>query len=78
MDNRREMIDEILERVETELDELNNIQLEALIAEYEHAPLLGAIVESLAELSEETDEDEEKDEELPLIDGDWNELDEED
>lgn len=74
------MIEELLERLETELDELSNSQLNSLIDEFEHMPLLGGIVESLGEPDDiDEDEDDDEEEELPLIDGDWNKnLDDED
>lgn len=75
---RREMIDELLERLEGELDELSNAQLTALLAEYEHAQILSNVVESLSlDPSIEEEEDEHEEEELPLIDGDWDENEEE-
>lgn len=75
---RREMIDELLERLEGELDELSNAQLTALLAEYEHAQILSNVVESLSlDPSIEEEEDEYEEEELPLIDGDWDENEEE-
>lgn len=69
---RREMIEELLERLEGELDELTNAQLTALISEYEHAQILSGTVESLS-VEEEDEEEDEDEEELPLIDGDWEE-----
>jgi hypothetical protein len=67
------MITEILERLETELDELNNGQLSSLLEEYEHSPMLAGLIESLVdEDAKEDDDDEEDEEELPLIDGDWS------
>ncbi len=76
---RREMVEELLERLEGELDELSNPQLDALIAEYEHSPMLGGVIESLGlDSSAVEEEEEDKDEEeLPLIDGDWSEDEEE-
>lgn len=75
---RREMIDELLERLEGELDELSNAQLTALLAEYEHAQILSNMAESLSlDPSIEEEEDEYEEEELPLIDGDWDENEEE-
>lgn len=77
---RREMIEELLERLEGELDELSNPQLDALIAEYEHSPILGGVIESLSldsDAEEEEDDKDEDEEELPLIDGDWDDEDEE-
>ena len=77
---RREMIEELLERLEGELDELSNAQLNSLITEYEHSQILGGVLESLsldADAGEEEEEDKGEEEELPLIDGDWSE-DEED
>ncbi len=71
--NRREMIDELLERLETELDELSNGQLNNLIEEYEHMPLLGGIVESVTDPDDDEDADVSDEEQLPLIDGDWSE-----
>ena len=76
---RREMIEELLERLEGELDELNNAQLTSLISEYEHAQILGSVVESLsldADLEEEDEDDKDDEDELPLIDGDWDETEE--
>lgn len=74
---RREMIEELLERLEGELDELSNPQLDALISEYEHSPILGGVVESLGlELEEEEEDEKDEEEELPLIDGDWDDSDE--
>lgn len=72
---RREIIEELLERIESELDELSNPQLDALVSEYEHSPMLSGVIESLgldSNVVEEEEDDEDK-EELPLIDGDWNE-----
>jgi hypothetical protein len=72
---RREMIDELVERLESELDELTNAQLNGLITEYEHLPILTGVVDGLGEVEDEADEDDDKDddaEELPLIDGDWD------
>ena len=72
---RREMIEELLERLEGELDELSNAQLTSLLAEYEHSQILSSVVESLSidvDVEEEVDEDKEETEELPLIDGDWD------
>ena len=76
---RREMIEELLERLEGELDELNNAQLTSLISEYEHSQILGSVVESLSlDTDVEEEEEEDKDEEeLPLIDGDWDDSEEE-
>ncbi len=77
---RREMIEELLERLEGELDELSNAQLTSLISEYEHAQILSGVVENLSldeELDDEDDEDEDE-EELPLIDGDWDDEETED
>lgn len=68
--NRREMVDELIERLEAELDELNSKQLELLIIEYEHSPILNEIIDSL-DVDEEDEEESDDDEELPLIDGDW-------
>lgn len=78
---RREIIEELLERLECELDELNNTQLMSLVSEYEHAQILGVVIEGLsidADIEEEEDDEEDKDdeEELPLIDGDWDETEE--
>lgn len=71
---RREMIEELIERLEGELDELSNPQLDALIAEYEHAPILGGVLEGLSlDAEDEDDDDKDEEEELPLIDGDWDE-----
>ena len=78
---RREMIEELLERLEGELDELNNAQLTSLLADYEHSQILGSVVESLSldvDAEEEVDEDKEDAEELPLIDGDWDDEEESD
>lgn len=69
---RREMIEELLERLEGELDELNNTQLTSLISEYEHAQILSNVVEGL-NIDDIEDEEESDDEELPLIDEDWDE-----
>lgn len=77
---RREMIEELLERLEGELDELSNPQLDALISEYEHSPILGGVLESLsldADAEDEDGDDEDDEEELPLIDGDWDDSEEE-
>lgn len=77
---RREMVEELLERLEGELDELSNPQLDALISEYEHSPMLGGVIESLgldSSAVEEEEEEDKDDEELPLIDGDWSEDEEE-
>lgn len=63
------MIEELIERLETELDELNNGQLKSLITEYEHTPLLGGVLENLAP---EEDEDTDEEDEVPLLDGDWD------
>ncbi len=69
------MVSEILERLETELDELSNVQLDTLLLEYEHVPMLTSLIESLAVDEDadkvEGDEEEDKDD-LPLIDGDWS------
>jgi len=71
---RREMIEELLERLEGELDELSNAQLTSLISEYEHSQMLGNVVESLSlDANVEEEEDKDDEEELPLIDGDWDE-----
>lgn len=72
---RREMIEELLERLEGELDELSNTQLTSLLAEYEHSQILSSVVEALSldvDAVEEEDEDADEEEELPLIDGDWD------
>lgn len=70
--SRREMIEELIERLEGELDELSNAQLSSLISEYEHAQLLTTVIENLnLDDTEDDDEDESDEEELPLIDGDW-------
>ncbi len=65
--NRADTIIEILERLETELDELNNVQLANLLTEYEHIPMLSGLIEDIA------DEGDEEEEALSLIDGEWNE-----
>lgn len=75
---RREMIEELLERLEGELDELSNAQLSSLISEYEHSQMLTGIVENLSlDATDEEDEDDDNEEELPLIDGDWDESEDE-
>lgn len=74
---RREMIEELLERLEGELDELSNVQLTSLISEYEHAQILGGVVENLSLDDIDEDDESEDEEELPLIDGDWDENEEE-
>ena len=74
--NRREMIEELLERLEGELDELNNTQLTSLISEYEHVQILGSVVDSL-NLDIDVEEEDENEEEVPLIDGDWDDIEEE-
>lgn len=71
--NRREMIDELLERLEGELDELNNAQLEFLNSEYEHSQLLGGLIESLNQIDDSEEEDADiDDEELSLVDENWD------
>lgn len=66
---RQEMIDELLERVEEELDELSNVQLEAIITEYKHLPLIAGIADDLDMVDEDDEELEE--EEILLIDDEW-------
>ena len=61
---RRELIDELLDRLEAELDELDNKQLKQLVDEYEGIPLLEDITQTLDEADEE---------EAPLIDDEWKE-----
>jgi len=77
---RREMVEELLERLEGELDELSNIQLSSLITEFEHSQILSSVVESLSldvdDVEEEEEADDKDEEELPLIDGDWDETEE--
>ena len=77
---RREMIEELLERLEGELDELSNAQLSSLITEYEHSQILGGVVENLSldADAEEEEDDKDEEEELPLIDGDWDDSEPED
>ena len=61
---RRELIDELLDRLEAELDELDNKQLKQLVDEYEGIPLLEDITQTL---------DEDDEEEAPLMDDEWKE-----
>jgi hypothetical protein len=77
--DRREIIDELLEQLESELDELNNAQLSTILSEYEHIQILGGVIESLSvDVEDEDDSDEEDEEDLPLIDGDWSDETDED
>lgn len=45
---RREMIEELLEKIEDELDELSSAQLLSLVTEYEHSQILDGVVDGLA------------------------------
>lgn len=67
MMDRREMIEQFLEQVESELDELTNSQLENLVETFEHHSILDSIVDNLDDLDE--DADDEGEEELSFIDG---------
>lgn len=73
---RKEMIEELIERVDGELCELTNTQLSYLLAEFEHAPLITGLLEGcdISELDEDEDEEVgiEEEDELTLIDGEWN------
>lgn len=78
---KREMIDELLERFEGELEELSNAQLTALVSEYEHTSLLDSMVENLGVLEDDEVTDDEvvdEEEELPLLDEEWEDPDSED
>lgn len=73
---RREMIEELVERIEGELDELNNAHLSSLLSEFEHTQILAGVIENLNVDDDDTEddgEDENDDTGLPLIDGDWDE-----
>lgn len=69
---RREMIEQILEQVESELDELTNTQLKNLVEAFEHHPILGSVVENMDDLDDDEEDPEldEDDEELPVDDED--------
>jgi hypothetical protein len=81
---RNEMIDELMERLEGELDELSNTQLSALLEDFEHSQILGSVMESIADNnnddaddSDEDNSDDDEAEDVPLIDGEeWDEEDE--
>lgn len=69
--NRREMLDELIERLEEELDELSDAELLGLITEYENTEILGIPVDNLS-LEDDEEVDEIDDEELPLTSGEWD------
>ncbi len=73
--NRTEMVDELLERLETELDELTTGQLASILEDYEHSSILATVIENLASEDDEDGEDGDDDEEeLPLVDDEvWEE-----
>lgn len=66
---RRELISELLERLEAELDELDNKQLKQLVEDYEHAPLLEDVILTL----DDAGENDEAEPEAPLMDDEWKE-----
>lgn len=55
--NREEIIEELLERMEEELDELTNAQLEIILNDYKHISLLSGIIEDV-ELEDDVDDEE--------------------
>lgn len=68
---RRDIINELLERLEAELDELSTHDLSIIINEYEHSPMLSSLID---ELNLGNDEEENDCEELSEIDTDeWQE-----
>lgn len=65
------MLDELIERLEEELDELSDAELLGLITEYENTEILGIPVDNLS-LEDDEEVDEIDDEELPLTSGEWD------
>ena len=59
--NREDMIEELLEKLENELAELTNIQLTALMNEFEHISILRDTIDNL---NIDDDDDDESDGDL--------------
>jgi biotin-(acetyl-CoA carboxylase) ligase len=74
--DREEMIEELLERIEEELGELSNNQLETIITDYKHLPLLSGITDEIELEDDDDDDDEEQDDDdLELVNDEWAEED---
>lgn len=71
---RREMIEQILEQMESELDELTNAQLKNLVEAYENQPILNSLVEDIDSLDDAEDEDEDGDELTEEQDDCWKDI----
>lgn len=72
--DRKEMIEELLEKLDSELCELTNVQLSFLLNEFEDMPILTVIVENCdvpEEIEDDVIEDDDGDE-MTLIDGEWS------
>lgn len=63
---KRDMINELLERLEAELDELSPGDLAVIMNEYEHSPLLSSLIDELSLGADENSEEDEETDEIQL------------